>query len=80
MKKALRKLKRAELVDMIYELRRDNLALEAQCDELKARIAEGKRVQQKLEEAPGSEALDEIRGMLRAVCGALHIANGEEET
>ena len=31
-KKTLKKLKRAELVDMIYELRKDNLALEERCE------------------------------------------------
>ena len=38
MKKALKKLKRIELVELIYQLRKDNLAQQKRCEELEEQL------------------------------------------
>ena len=78
-KKTLKKLKRAELVDMIYELRKDNLALEERCESLKERLEDNKRIQRAFEAAPSSDALNQIRGMLKALCSAMNVPEAIEK-
>ena len=78
-KKTLKKLKRAELVDMIYELRKDNLALEERCESLKERLEDNERIQRVFEAAPSSDALNQIRGMLKALCSAMNVPEAIEK-
>ena len=71
----LNKLSRLELVELIYDIRKDNLSLEKQCrklekqlDELQAREAdeaEGGSVQEHLDQI--DERLDGLEDMLRDV-------------
>lgn len=72
-RKSFRKLKRAELVDMIYELRKDNLALEEKNDALRQRLDEMERLQQAYEAAPNEAMLEKIGGLLLALCEACNV-------
>lgn len=72
-RKSFRKLKRAELVDMIYELRKDNLALEEKNDALRQRLDEMERLQEAYEAAPNEAMLEKIGGLLLALCEACNV-------
>lgn len=72
-KKAFRKLKRTELVDLIYELRKDNLALEEQNASLRRRLKEVERLQEAYEAAPNEAVLEKISGLLLALCDACNV-------
>ena len=60
---------------MIYELRKDNLALEERCESLKERLEDNER----FEAAPSSDALNQIRGMLKALCSAMNVPEAIEK-
>ena len=60
---SLRRLSRIELVELIYDLRRDNVALEQRCQELEGRLSE-------LETNPEedfSSRLEDIENLLQKI-------------
>ncbi|MBQ8109782.1 MAG: hypothetical protein IJ124_06480 [Clostridia bacterium] len=69
----LKKLSRYELVELIYELRQDNVELEKRCREAELKVAE-------LEQLTGKDSLGErlgrMEGLLRTIQGRL---DAEEE-
>ena len=63
-KKEFKKLKRLELVQLIYELRKDNIAQRKRCEELEKQL---KRTEELLRESanrPEGEALLRIESLL----------------
>lgn len=63
-KKEFKKLKRLELVQLIYELRKDNIAQRKRCEELEKQL---KRTEELLRESanrPEGEALQRIESLL----------------
>ena len=65
---------------MIYELRKDNLALEERCESLKERLEDNEaRIQRAFEAATSSDALNQIRGMLKSLCSAMNVPEAIEK-
>lgn len=69
MKKSFRKLKRLELVDMIYQLRKDNLEQRRRCQELERQLAQAESMLQAYASNGNEEALGRIEEMLEKLCG-----------
>lgn len=65
MKRSLRRLRRIELVELIYQLRKDNAALQKRCDELEKQMEKAEEHMKNLTVRTGEEALERIEGMVR---------------
>lgn len=63
-KKAFRKLKRLELVELIYQLRKDNLSLSRRCEELEKQLRSAEKMAQAYVNRTDDEALSRIESML----------------
>lgn len=65
--KAFRKLKRLELVELIYQLRKDNLSLTRRCEELERQLRSAEKMAQAYADRSDDEALGRIESMLANV-------------
>ena len=63
-RKQLGKLSRSELVQLIYDIRKDNIALEERCDRLEKQLADAEA--RMLSDETNSR-LTNIEGVLRAI-------------
>lgn len=69
MKKPFRKLKRLQLVEIIYQLRKDNLEYRRRCRELERQLAQTESMLQAYAVNDNNEeALYRIEGMLERLC------------
>ena len=64
MNKSFRKLKRMELVELIYQLRKDNLAQRKRCEELEKQLAKTEEQLKASMAGHNSDRLQRIEGML----------------
>lgn len=71
--KAFGKLKRVELVELIYQLRKDNLALEAECQRLSERLEAAARLEMR------DEAMHRLEQMVAALYEACFPINADIE-
>lgn len=68
MKKALKKLKRIELVELIYQLRKENIAQQKRCEELEIQLKKTEEQLQAYMNRADDNALERIEGMLAQLC------------
>lgn len=73
MKKSFRKLKRLELVEMIYQLRKENLEQAQRCQELERQLKQTESLLQAYASNNNDEALFRIEGMLERLCAVQNI-------
>lgn len=64
MKKSLRKLNRLELVELIYQLRKENLAQQKHCNELEKQLQQTQEQLQACLARTNEDALARIEGMV----------------
>lgn len=69
-KKPLNKLSRYELVELIFQLRKENLDLQNRCVELEERLAHSDELLDVLAQRSDAEALRRIEAMLTTLCVA----------
>ena len=67
-KKPLNKLNRYELVELIFQLRKENLDLQGRCAELEERLAHSTQMLDELVQRCDAEALARIEAMLASLC------------
>lgn len=77
--KPFRKLKRVELVELIYELRKDNVALEKRCQGLEARLAESENQLEVSLRQPEESVLARIESMMDDIRGVYEARTKELE-
>ena len=77
--KPFRKLKRVELVELIYELRKDNVALEKRCQGLEARLAESESQLEVSLRQPEESVLTRIESMMDDIRGVYEARTKELE-
>lgn len=75
MKKSFRSLKRLELVELIYQLRKDNLELRRRCKELERQLEKSESLVAAYANRSDEEALSRIEAML----ADLHRAQAVDE-
>lgn len=64
MKKSIRKFKRIELVELVYQLRKDNVEQRKRCAELEKQLQKTEALLQKQMSRSGDEAVARIETML----------------
>lgn len=67
MKKSFRKLRRLELVEMIYQLRKDNLEQRKRCQELERQLSQAEEMLRAYTENTNVESLGRIENLLEKV-------------
>jgi len=68
-RKSFRKLKRLELVEMIYQLRKDNLEQRSRVEELERQLEHTEDLLRKYTVNNNEESLHRIEEMLKQLCG-----------
>ena len=64
MKKSFRKLKRIELMELVYQLRKDNIALQKRCEELEKKLEKTEEQLQACLDNTHGDAIARIEGMI----------------
>lgn len=64
MKKSLKKLKRIELIELIYQLRKDNLAQQKRCEELENQLCKTEEQLQACMSRTNEDVLMRIESMV----------------
>lgn len=77
MKKALKKLKRIELVELIYQLRKDNLAQQKRCEELEYQLRKTEEQLQASMARTNEDALVRIESMISELCSHASLQHKE---
>lgn len=75
MKKSLRRLNRLELVELIYQLRKENLAQQQRCQELESQLQKTEAQLQACLARTNEDALGRIEGMIAELCS--RVSTGE---
>ena len=68
MKKSIRKLKRIELVELIYHLRRENIKLRKRCKHMAKQLEQTEQLIGAQAAQVDTEALERIERMLAKLC------------
>ena len=79
MKGSFRKLKRLELVEMIYQLRKDNLEQRRRCAELEQQLEYAEEMLQAYAGNTNSESLSRIEQLLEKLCETNNVALDADE-